>query len=181
MITLTNFEIFKGFSNIILVLILFIIGIKLALKYPKYKDETFLYMGISWILIIFPYLSTSISFLYTLTTGDLLHFDVYITINMALFPVAVFLWLVGLTNIAFTNHEKKIRWIFVIYGIIFEITFYIFLFMDASSLLGKMVPPFIPKFKPFVILNYGVMLIILIISGVLFSLNSLKSKVEKVN
>jgi len=179
-IVLSPFDFFKGISNLIVVVIQVIIGLKLVLKYPKFKDKTFLYMGISWMLVVTPYLSTVVSFFYTAITGELLSFTIYILLNIVVFPVAVLLWLLGLTNLAFPNQRNLIRILFALYAIVFEIFFFIFLFTIQKEMLGYMTEPFIPQFGPFIIVNYVLMLIILIVSGVSFSASSLKSSSEKV-
>mgnify|MGYP006279197327 CR=1 FL=1 len=40
-VVLSPFDFFKGISNLIVVVIQVIIGLKLVLKYPKFKDKTF--------------------------------------------------------------------------------------------------------------------------------------------
>lgn len=179
-VVLSPFDFFKGISNLIVVIIQVIIGLKLVLKYPKFKDKTFLYMGLSWMLVVTPYLSTVVSFLYTAITGELLSFTIYILLNIVVFPVAVLLWLLGLTNLAFPNQRNLIRILFALYAIVFEVLFFVFLFTLQKEMLGHMTEPFIPQFGPFIIVNYVLMLIILIISGVSFSASSLKSNNEKV-
>ncbi len=179
MLILSSIEYFKGISNILVVAIQLIIGLKIVLKYPKYKDTTFLYIGLAWMLVISPYFSTVVSFLYTAIMGELISFQVYISLNMIPFPISGFLWLMCLTILAFPERKTIIRIVYGIYAFIFEIILIVLIFA-APDLLGTMIPPFIPKFKLFIIINYGLMLIILIVSGILFSSVSLKSKIPKV-
>lgn len=130
-------------------------------------------------LVVTPYLSTVVSFLYTAITGELISFTIYILLNIVVFPVAG-LWLLGLTNLAFPNQRNLIRILFALYAIVFEILFFVFLFTLQKEMLGHMTEPFIPQFGPFIIVNYVLMLIILIVSGVSFSASYLKSSSEKV-
>jgi hypothetical protein len=167
-------EILKGYSNLVFVIIAFIVGIKLIIKYPKYKDINFLHVGLTWMGIVSPYLATTISFLYTSITGQLISIVIYLIINITFFPISLFLWMMAFTNLAVEGHKKSLLIITGIYTFLFEIIFFLLLVFDPS-LLGTMIPPFIPRFELFIIINYLIMLLIFIITGIFFSYQSIKA------
>ncbi|TXT56380.1 MAG: conserved membrane protein of unknown function [Promethearchaeota archaeon] len=178
-ISLTLTQIIIGYSNLIFVIISFIVGIKLIIKYPKYKDINFLLVGLTWMSVTLPYLATIISFFHTMLTGELISIVIYLIINIALFPIGVFLWLIAVTNLAYDEHSKLVKITFGSYAIIFEVVFVLLLLIDPS-LLGTMIPPFIPKFEPFIIINYLILIVVLVVTGILFSVQSIKAQTPKI-
>ena len=67
-----SIEILNGILTTTFVFITFFVGIKIALKYRDTKDKLYLWMGISWILMVQPYWPAVFAFL--LNRGIVLDF-----------------------------------------------------------------------------------------------------------
>ncbi|MFX0070802.1 MAG: hypothetical protein ACFFAO_06905 [Candidatus Hermodarchaeota archaeon] len=172
---LTPFELyFIGPANIVFVVISLIVSIKLILKYFKLKKKDLLYTGITWFGIILPWFATSLSFVYTITTGELISYTSYILIAIPFLPIAVFFWLITFTDLVAVDKKKVILGLFSIYGIIFEIMFFYLLFTQPNQ-LGEMVPPFRPKYAIFIQVNLVILIVFAFTTAVIFSIYAMRS------
>lgn len=165
----------NGMFSMIFVFLSLFIGILILLKYIKYKERIFLIVSFVWILIGSPWWPSSLSFLIALNNNVGLPLESYFTLGNVFVPVAVALWLVAFTEFLYTEKRKLILLIFVIYGSIFEIIFFILLLIDPN-LIGNLNPPVDVSFKSFIMVYLLSFLLIFVISGLLFARLSLKSE-----
>ncbi len=89
-------------------------------------------------------------------------------------PLAIILWLLAFTEFFYTEKRKLILLIFTIYGLIFEIIFFIFLFLKPN-LIGELNPPVDVNYKYMILIFLLSFILIVVISGLLFAHLSLKS------
>ena len=167
-------EIVNGVFCVIFIIISIIVGLTIISKYPKYKNKNLLLVGLVWIGMVSPWIATSSSFLYTFITGKLLTTETYYLIGITFLPITFFIWMIVITNLVYKEQRRIILLIFAIYGIIFEIFFLYFLFNDVS-VLGELVSPINSDYGLILQLYLISIILIALITGILFSRESLKS------
>jgi hypothetical protein len=170
----------NGTLSIIIVTTNIIVGINIASKYFQYKQREFLLVGIFWMGIACPWYPSSISFLVALATGEGLGIQIYLIFGDVLIPLLIIFWLAGITDLMYKDKQKVILILASIYGIIFEIIFFYLLATDYT-LLGELQGIVDVQYKAFLIFYIFSIFVILLITGILFSLDLLKSDDPELN
>ncbi len=173
--TLNTLDIINGTFSLIFVGISLFVGIVIFSKYFKFKEKIYLLVGATWIFISEPWWPSSLSFLVALSNGVGISEQIYFLIGNLLVPLAIALWLVAFTEFLYTEKRKLILLIFGIYGLIFEVLFLVFLFINPS-LIGSLNTPVDVNYKSFILIFLLSFVLIVVISGFLFANLSLKSK-----
>ncbi|MHA1756342.1 MAG: hypothetical protein ACTSVV_06200 [Promethearchaeota archaeon] len=176
---LETLYIIEGIFSLAFVIVSFIIGLKIISRYFLHKQKLLIYVGISIIVISETWWPSSISMLVGLINGVGINPQLYILLGVVLIPIVILFWLAAFTEMLYKDKKKLILLIFLIEGIIFEIYFLSTLFTDPS-LLGEMQSPVNMKYKGVVIVYLLVHLIIMLITGVIFGLESLKSENKEI-
>lgn len=174
MVELTTIELVNGILSIIFVSISIIIGTKIASKYFKYKQRTFLLVGITWIGLVSLWYSHVISVLLILTTGNGISDRLYMFLGNALLPFTWFIWIIAFTDLVCKDKQKIFLIISAIYGAVVEIYFLFYLFTDPS-ILGEVLSPVDAKYNLVMTLYQFSCLIMIVITGILFARISMKS------
>ena len=174
-IVLETIEIVNGVLSLIFVIISILIGIKMILKYFKYKERNLLLAGISWMFISEVWWAVSISFLLVFFTGNALALNLFFFIGFTFLPVAIMMWMIIMTNLMWKSKQKIILIITGIVVAAFEIVFLYLLFTDIS-MLGEPVGSFDIKYELFMLLYLSVLLLIVIITGLSFAIESFRSE-----
>ena len=164
----------NGLFSLLFVIFSVIIGLKIALKYRKYKERTLILVGITWITMSKPWWGSSISFLVYLINGVGISIILYILINFSFISLVIIVWLIALNDLTKIRKFKVIISVFIIYAIIFESLIFYYLFTDIS-ILGTLTDPVNIDLGLFLITYLLIDLIIFIISGFHFAFKSLKS------
>jgi hypothetical protein len=172
--TLEALDIINGIFSIIFVAISLLVGLIIFSKYIQYKEKIYLFVGATWILISEPWWPSALSFLIAINNEVGLSEESYFLIGNIFIPVAIILWLIAFTEFLYTEKRKIILSVFIIYGIIFEILFFVFLSLDPA-LIGKLNPPVDVNYKSFIMVSLISFLLIVVISGFMFANLSLKS------
>jgi len=171
---LDNITILNGVFSLIFVIISFIVGIKMMLKYKVFKDRAFILVGLAWIGISEPWWSPSIGFLVALINGTGISLEAYLIIGYVLLPFFLTAWLIAITEFLDIKKGNIIVMIYIIISIIFEILIFYFMVTDISMLAVKLSPTdidFGTLFQIYLIFN----LTIFIITGFMFAIKSLRS------
>jgi hypothetical protein len=133
--TLETIDYLNGISSLLYAIIAIIIGITIAAKYLKMRDKNYLYIGLGFLGLAEPWLPSGISFLWNLIYNRGLNLEIYVIIGNIFIPVCIVLWVTGIANLMNAKNEKKIRNIYIILGVVFEIIFFILL-SRYTSLIG---------------------------------------------
>jgi hypothetical protein len=173
--SLDPLDIVNGVFSLIFVAISIMVGLIILSRYFKYKKRVYFYVGTTWMFISSSWWSSSISFLVALSNGVGIPREVYFLIGNMFVPLAIVLWLLAFTEFLYSEKRKLILSTFAIIGIIFEILFFIFLFLNAD-LIGALNPPVDVRYTSFILFFLISFLLIVVVSGVLFANLSLKSK-----
>jgi hypothetical protein len=172
--TLDPLDILNGIFSFMFVVISLVVGVLILLRYLRYKEKIYFLVGATWILISEPWWPSSLSFLVSLSNGVGLTPSLYFLIGNTLIPLAIILWLLAFTDFLFTEKRKMILLIFIIIGIIFEVIFYTFLFINPV-LIGTSNSPVDVSYSFFIIIFLVFFVLTVVISGLLFARLSLKS------
>jgi hypothetical protein len=173
--SLTPIDTLNGIFSLIFVAISFLVGIIILSRFFKYKERIYLLVGLTWIFISEPWWPSSISFLVALSNGIGIPSGFYFLIGNIFVPLAIVLWLLAFTEFQYTEKRKLILAIFAVIGIVFEILFFVFLFLNPS-IIGQLNGPVDVNYESFIMVFLIIFLAIVVISGFLFANLSLKSK-----
>jgi hypothetical protein len=173
---LTLIDIMQGTFSLIFVVIALIVGFTILLKYIDYKKPIYILVGLSWIGLANPWMPDSISFLMILLTFGPLPDILYFIIGNAFLPIFLIIWIAAFSQLLYKNKQKLLVFLFVLLGIAFEIVFFSLLLINPA-LIGVIDPlhPFTVNFGIFITIYLVGFIIILLITGILFARNSLKS------
>ncbi|MFO8017428.1 MAG: hypothetical protein R6U96_02235 [Promethearchaeia archaeon] len=172
----------NGFSSLAFVIVSFLVGLKILSKYFKYRQRSFLFVGITWIGISEPWIPSTLSFLSNLIFNTPLGLDLYVIIGNVLTPVSLVAWMIAFTDLIYKKHQAIIIGIYIIIGIAFEIIFFNLLFEDPK-LIGEFSNPTSGidiEYKSFVMIYLLFIVLNLLITGIVFARNSLKSNQREV-
>jgi len=173
--SLSPLDTINGVCSLIFVAISLLVGFIILSRYFRYKERIYFFVGMTWILISCPWWSSSLSFLVALSNGVGITPKAYFTIGNILVPFAIILWLFAFTEFLYTKKRKLILLVFALYGLIFEILFFTFLFVEPN-LIGELNPPVDVRYNSFIMIYLISFLLIVVITGLLFANLSLKSK-----
>jgi hypothetical protein len=172
---LTTIEIFQAIFTLIFVIISFIVGFLLISKYFKYKIKDLFLVGLTWMGMTTPWLSGTISFPLMIFFGTSLSIEVRFIIGIAIIPIVLVIWLMVFTDLVYKTKRTLILIIYIIITVSFETIFFIFLFTD-TALIGTYTGPFKVDWTPFIELSTAFFILTALISGILFSLESMRSQ-----
>jgi hypothetical protein len=177
-IELTIPQVLQGTFNLIFVLISFIVGLTILMKYFTLKDVNFIAIGIIWIGISTPWLHGAIAFILLLFDIEMAQ-SIRFIIAYAFIPIITALWFKTFTDFVYQERKKMIIAIFSIIALISEIIFFIFLFLDQEQLIGTFNYAegkyFTATYSPFTRFSLLFFLMSAFLSFMIFASKSLKS------
>lgn len=169
----------NGITSLIVSIISIVIGIKLAIKYYFHKERALFLAGLTWLLMYEGWWGPSLSFLMLIFTNQPLPIGLFFIISMSLIPFGITFWMIAFTDLTWKKFQKPIIIIFIIQMIIYEIFSFYFLCTDASIIIES-VGVIDANYKSFIVLFLIEIAIILITTGSLFALESLKFEKQEV-
>ena len=125
-------DIINGIFGIIALLISFLVSIRMISKGFEYRKRVFVLVGIAGFIVSVPWWGSIISFVLEISSGIVLTIEIQNLIYFPLIPVGMFAWLVAFTDLVFKKRQKTIIVLFIIYGIIYEIVFFMVYTFDPS-------------------------------------------------
>ena len=172
--SLEPLDIINGVFSIIFVAISIMVGLIILSRYFRYKEIAYFYVGSTWMLLSSSWWPSCISFLVALSNSVGITENLYFLIGNVFVPLAVVLWLFAFTEFLYNEKRKQILMIVGIYGLFFEILFFIFLFIDPN-IIGVLNPPVDVNYRYFIMFFLLSFLAIVVVTGVLFARLSLQS------
>lgn len=175
--TLEPIQFVNGIFSLFFALISILIGLKIISKFPKSKNRTILLIGLVWLGIVSSWYASSSSFLVALiadNNGFMSMPHLYFIIGVVPLPITAFIWLIAFTDLLYKNKQKTILLIFGIIGVVFEIVFFSLLVID-STLVGEVYSPVDADYELFVTIYQIFLVFLVLITGLLFARESLKS------
>lgn len=167
-----------GLFHFIFVTVSIIIGLKLALKYFKFKRRELLLVGVVWITMTLPWIAGAINFLpIILLDTVLLSREIRLIISIGFLPIGIFIWLIAIIDLMYFKGKKKtlILTISLITCAVLEITFLTIALTDVS-LIGTFLTEYIVNYSLFARIYLLICILLFFIPGILFVRISLKSE-----
>ena len=94
-------DIINGSFSSIFVLISIITGSIIISKFFKYKQKTFIYVGLTWIGLTSLWMAKAISVIYELITANHIDIRLFMFIGNFFIPITVIIWLLALAELVF--------------------------------------------------------------------------------
>ena len=172
---LSDFEFFYGILTFLAVIISFILGIVIMVKYKKFKKVEFILVGLTWIFVVSPYWSDAIQFI-TITLFDYqISSEIYFFIaNAFIAPIHV-IWILALTRLVFKKAAKPLLIIFTTEATIFEI-YLLFSFFSDPNQIGTQIRAFVVEWAIWIQVYLLVSIVLFLVTGFIFASRSLKSQ-----
>ena len=171
-------EILNGILNTILVIMSIFIGIRIILKYAETKVKTYLYFGITWILIVQAWYPSVTSFILNIFTQTSLTLEAYILFLMPI-PFSVLFGVISFSELVFRGKQKLIFEIFLVYAIAVEIGLISMFIIDPLQ-IGSLYGAIDIEFSLFTKIYMISVLLTIIPMGVLFTRESFNAKDKEV-
>ena len=180
-LTLKIVDYLQGSFSLIFVLISLIIGFIILSKYPKYKSRLYILVGISWIGVANPWFPDSISFVMNMFLQQSLSKEWYFVIGNCFIPIALLSWLIAVTDMIWKKKQKLVIALTIILGIAFEVMFFYLFFTDINA-IGAINPlrPFTVNFGDFILIYLVIVILVMFVTGLIFSQKSVKSEDKEV-
>ena len=162
-------------------IVFYFTGIKIALKYTKFKDKSLLFAGIGWTLIGTIYIGVFLNFIYYLFTDRLLPDLVVWIPSSILLPLSVMFiyFLLAELKINIKRYKLIVRLYAVIISIIIEIYLFYAYIIDIS-LIGKTHSPVVGTVEGLFGLYVVYGLISIVITVLIMGIEGMKSDIADV-
>ena len=179
---LETLEIIHGTFTLIFVIISIIIGIRILFKYLNIKRKEIISIAFAWLFLSSAWWGSSFSFLSIILFDYTFNEFIYFSLGNLFIPLAVSSWIYAINKMLYGGTKKWLTYIFLAINIIYEIILIIFLFQESlyPTYIGTVVESF--YYKPGILtMSYQLFAILLtIITGLLFSLKSMRAEEELV-
>jgi len=173
----------SGITALISVLIGFLLGFIVLIKYFKTKQFLIFNFFLCIIFTLSPWYPSGLGYLFWLITGEFLNYQIYVLIGTVGVPIAILAWLNVYLSTIKPNKKKLVLVLYGILSIFFEIYLFYFLFLapgaPVESLLGIINDPNNPMdidYKVFVLIFLGISILTACITGFHFAANSMKKE-----
>ncbi|MBD3342273.1 MAG: hypothetical protein GF353_24445 [Candidatus Lokiarchaeota archaeon] len=171
-------QIISGIGIIVFIVIALFIGLLIILAYFEFKESILLYIGLTWIALILPYVPSAINFIMYILSGAILPDRVCFIIGLSFSPVGFTCWIAAITELMYPRLKKSIIIISIIYGLAFELVFFYYVIVNPS-IIGMVISPVDIEYRTFVVVYIIIDLGILLITGVKLGLGSMKNENEE--
>lgn len=168
--------IISGSLSLIVVIISLYVGIRIALRYIEHRRRVFLLFGLTAIFVSEPWWPSAFGFLVIfLSAGEInLSIEVYLTLGVVFIPALTLIWLTAFTDLVLNEYQKYILVAFAVYGVIYWIVFFFNLAFNLPF-IGDISGYFDPNYGGFVRFYQISLLVVIGITGIIFSKESSKS------
>lgn len=172
---LDPFSIMNGIFSLLFVSISVLVGIIIIFKYFEYKNRILLWVGLTWIGISSPWWPSSVSIVKILVTNQGLSLEVFLFLGNFFVPFAPIFWMFAFSELHYKEKQKTLVGVYGIISIVYEIVFLYFLFTDPL-VIGQPAGDIDVSTSLFVTIYQIFLLLSLLITGIIFSQQSMKSK-----
>jgi hypothetical protein len=173
----------SGITAFLSVILGYILGFQVLIKYIKTKQFLILNFFFCIIFTLSPWYPSGLGYLYWLITGSVLNYEIYVLLGNVAVPIAIIAWLYVYL---YTLKPNKIKIYLICYGLIsliFEFYLIYFLFIAPGAPLVEflgvfddLTNPIDIDYKGFVLAYLGSSILLACITGVHFSIRSMKNE-----
>ena len=176
---LSYLDLLRGSLSLAFVIIAIIIGIRILLKYFKYKTKVFISVSLTWIFLSASWWWPSFNFLTIGLFGFRLSNLSYLILANFFIPLAILFWIYSFSSFILQNKSKITVVIFGLISVLYEILLFVLLF-TYPDLIGVEITPEIISRTPLT-LGFAIFAIIIaFILGIIFAISSMKSNDPKI-
>ena len=170
-----------GIFTLIYMGIVFFIGIKIISKYFKIKDKTFLYAGIGFIGVAFPWSGVAINFISFVFFDVVPSMEIHFLFHGGFSSIFIFFWIMAILNLSGIQPKKREKYLIYIgvLSFIVEIMYLSVIFYD-TTLIGTLINEIQVDYATFNEMYLLTQLIIVLISGLWLARKSLKSEDKRI-
>ncbi len=180
LMTLELIEIINSFFSLLSVTVFAIVGIIIIIRYFEYMNKNLLYMGAAWAIMGLPWLPSAVAFIVYLASSQFLPLWLYLILGYPLVPVQIILFSIVLTEAKYKEKQRLIVLFLTLFGAVFEIFFFTFLFVNPLFLAEPTLSPVDIDFGGIMIGCLVTFLILNVSMGILIGRESLKSEIPEV-
>lgn len=134
---LTLYQWIHGIFTVIFVIISILIGLRILSKYFTAEGQKFseyIPLGLTYILLSSAWWGPTFNFLVFVSTETPLNEIVFVILNNAFLPLAIVCWIYAYTSLQDISRKKIIRIIYLVISVIWEIVFFILIFVSLDTL-----------------------------------------------
>ncbi len=178
--SLSQMELIHGIFTTLLVVTFLIIGLRIIIKSYLYKTKVLFLAGLGWTLLSSAWWGSSFSFISIILTGKPLSDLAFLFIANAFIPLSILFWIITFTKLIKINKEKLLILIYAVLCVLFEIFLLISLIINPAW-VGTIKETYYSQPALIVMLYQIFVLLTVIITGLIFSQQSLRSKDRKIH
>ncbi|MFX1388444.1 MAG: hypothetical protein ACFE9Z_00095 [Promethearchaeota archaeon] len=174
--SLSNLDILNGILGLTVVIVSFILGLIVLLKYFKNKNKNFILLGINLIFLASGWYGTSTSFIVALiNNSEGLSLELILLFNFIPLPIGLLCWCGFYTNVLMKERQKLFLIIVIIITIFFYAVFLYVVFTDVSQAAIKISPVDTTAGEnKFLSIYIIIFIVLLLFTGIHFSLRTMK-------
>lgn len=173
--SLTTLDILHGTFATIFSILCIVIGIRILLKYFKYKQNTFITFGITWIFVGSSWWGGMLSFFSVLLFDYEFELFQLLFLGEIFFPLTVIFWMYSFCSLLFPKVRTKVVIIYIVIIIIHYIILLDFLFTDPTLIASKN-GAFLVIYNTYGSIFQLFMYMTAFITGIILSIKSMKSE-----
>jgi hypothetical protein len=171
---LSELDILHGTFTLMFVILFLSVGLIILLKAISLKRRELISVGLTFIFLSSVWWASAFSFLFLITFNYLLDTFTYLFLGNFFVPFALVCWIYSFLEFGYPHLKKKIMTLVLIICIPYQIFMFIFLLMDPS-IIGTRIGLFYYKPNLYALIFQISAILIVIITGILFSIKSIKS------
>ncbi|MBD3340046.1 MAG: hypothetical protein GF353_13105 [Candidatus Lokiarchaeota archaeon] len=174
-----DLSILNGVLSLVHIVICVIICIILVSVYKESKSIQYLFVGLTIFVFSSPWWPSAISVILYLFTGNGLNMVIYFFLGNFFVPFGLIFWLIAFTEMMYEKYKYLIVIVYIIIGVVFEV-FLIYFLIENPTEIGTLSGIVDVNYKSFVMLYLLIVAFTLIVSGILFAIETMKSNNPKI-
>lgn len=171
---LTQIELLRAIFTLAFVALSFTVGLRILVKYFKYKNSDLITVGLSWIFLSSPWWPLAFTLVSVLLFNYAFDPIVYLYLMTGFVPVALIFWTYSFASLVYKDSKLKVFLPFLIICGLYMVIYHTFLIVD-SNLIAVYGGRFEYQRTMFVTLFLIFAIAVTLITGTMFGLKSLQS------
>jgi hypothetical protein len=165
----------QSLTSMVMIIVSMIIGFTILLRYFEYKEKTLLTVGLTWIFLTTPWWGEVFSLVSFLIVGAPLEPFIFLFIVNFFIPLAILCWIYSYCELLQAKRKNLFVFIFLVIAILYNVLIISLLLID-TTLVGTISERFTAKQADFVVFFQIFAILTLVITGIHFSISSLRSE-----
>ncbi|MFX1259894.1 MAG: hypothetical protein ACFFAN_18750 [Promethearchaeota archaeon] len=174
----------SGIFGIIALFTVFLLSIIILNKAIETKQRILYLLFFSVILAIAPWYPSGLSYIYWLIAGKEISYQFYVLLGTIFIPISIHIWLIIYMTVFPRKKKNLILTIYACFSLLFYIYLFYFLFFALGApveyMIGIKRNPIDITYKGFVAIYLAISGVTAIVTGLDFSIKSMKSEIIEV-